>query len=149
MCLLTAIWAPLGWVLTLERAHASGPWTTAWSEALAFASLVKSGIPVRLSVHDSRRGTFNQRHSALIDIENENEYEYVPLENIAADQARCTAISRSRCKAIFQRSSEKSKSVDFGTGSTHKSQDTERACFQHRRRRLKPGILVHPPGREF
>jgi 2-oxoglutarate dehydrogenase E1 component len=57
------------------------------AEALSFASLVKSGIPVRLSGQDSRRGTFNQRHSVLIDIENENEY--VPLENIAADQARC------------------------------------------------------------
>src|ERR1700680_3688944 len=57
------------------------------AEALAFASLVKDGIPVRLSGQDSRRGTFNQRHSVLIDIENENEY--VPLENIAAGQARC------------------------------------------------------------
>jgi 2-oxoglutarate dehydrogenase E1 component len=57
------------------------------AEALAFASLVKSGIPVRMSGQDSRRGTFNQRHSVLIDIENENEF--VPLENIAADQARC------------------------------------------------------------
>ena len=57
------------------------------AEALAFASLAKAGIPVRLSGQDSRRGTFNQRHSVLIDIENENEY--VPLENIAADQARC------------------------------------------------------------
>ena len=57
------------------------------AEALAFASLVKAGIPVRLSGQDSRRGTFNQRHSVLIDIENENEY--VPLENIAAGQARC------------------------------------------------------------
>jgi len=57
------------------------------AEALAFASLVKSGIPVRLSGQDSRRGTFNQRHSVLIDIENENEF--VPLENISADQARC------------------------------------------------------------
>jgi 2-oxoglutarate dehydrogenase E1 component len=57
------------------------------AEALAFASLVKGGIPVRLSGQDSRRGTFNQRHSVLIDIENENEY--VPLENIAPGQARC------------------------------------------------------------
>ena len=40
-----------------------------------------------VSGQDTRRGTFNQRHSVLIDIENENEY--VPLENIAADQARC------------------------------------------------------------
>lgn len=57
------------------------------AEALAFGSLVKQGTPIRLSGQDSRRGTFNQRHSVLIDIENENEY--VPLENIAADQARC------------------------------------------------------------
>jgi 2-oxoglutarate dehydrogenase E1 component len=57
------------------------------AEALAFASLVKAGIPVRLSGQDSRRGTFNQRHSVLVDIENENEY--VPLENIAPGQARC------------------------------------------------------------
>jgi 2-oxoglutarate dehydrogenase E1 component len=57
------------------------------AEALAFASLVRAGIPVRLSGQDSRRGTFNQRHSMLIDIVNENEY--VPLENIAAGQAGC------------------------------------------------------------
>ena len=57
------------------------------AEALAFASLVKSGTHVRFSGQDSRRGTFNQRHSALLDIENENEY--VPLENIAPGQARC------------------------------------------------------------
>ena len=57
------------------------------AEALAFASLVKAGVPVRLSGQDSRRGTFNQRHSVLIDIENENEY--VPLENIAPGQPRC------------------------------------------------------------
>src|SRR5580692_946016 len=57
------------------------------AEALAFASLVKGGIPVRLSGQDSRRGTFNQRHSALIDIENENEY--VPLHSIAEKQGRC------------------------------------------------------------
>jgi 2-oxoglutarate dehydrogenase E1 component len=57
------------------------------AEALAFASLVKSGMPIRFSGQDSRRGTFNQRHSVLIDIENENEY--VPLENIAQGQARC------------------------------------------------------------
>jgi 2-oxoglutarate dehydrogenase E1 component len=57
------------------------------AEALAFASLAKGGIPVRLSGQDSRRGTFNQRHSVLIDIENENEF--VPLENIAQGQARC------------------------------------------------------------
>ena len=57
------------------------------AEALAFGSLVKAGIPVRLSGQDTRRGTFNQRHSVLLDIENEQEY--VPLQHVAADQARC------------------------------------------------------------
>lgn len=57
------------------------------AEALAFAGLVKSGVPVRLSGQDSRRGTFNQRHSVLLDIENEQEY--VPLEHISQGQAHC------------------------------------------------------------
>src|SRR6202051_2055558 len=57
------------------------------AEALAFASLAKGGTPVRLSGQDTRRGTFNQRHSVLVDIENEQEY--VPLENITEGQARC------------------------------------------------------------
>ncbi|MGA7079899.1 MAG: 2-oxoglutarate dehydrogenase E1 component [Terriglobales bacterium] len=57
------------------------------AEALAFASLVKQGIPVRLSGQDSRRATFNQRHSVLIDTEDESEY--VPLRNIVPGQAAC------------------------------------------------------------
>ncbi len=57
------------------------------AEALAFASLVKAGIPVRLSGQDSRRGTFSQRQSVLLDIENEQEY--VPLQHVAEGQARC------------------------------------------------------------
>ncbi|OLE13861.1 MAG: 2-oxoglutarate dehydrogenase E1 component [Acidobacteria bacterium 13_1_20CM_4_56_7] len=57
------------------------------AEALAFASLVKGGTPVRLSGQDSRRGTFNQRHSVLVDIENEQEY--VPLQHISESQAAC------------------------------------------------------------
>jgi 2-oxoglutarate dehydrogenase E1 component len=55
------------------------------AEALAFASLLVEGVPVRLSGQDSRRGTFNQRHSVLIDTENEEEY--VPLSHLAPDQA--------------------------------------------------------------
>ncbi len=57
------------------------------AEALAFASLVKRGIPVRLSGQDSRRATFNQRHSVLLDIEDETEY--MPLGHIAPTQAAC------------------------------------------------------------
>ena len=57
------------------------------AEALAFGTLVKQGTPIRLTGQDTRRGTFNQRHSVLLDVE--DEHEYVPLEHIAGDQARC------------------------------------------------------------
>jgi len=39
------------------------------AEALAFATLLNEGHPVRLTGQDSRRGTFNQRHSTLFDVE--------------------------------------------------------------------------------
>ncbi len=54
------------------------------AEALAFGSLLVEGIPVRLSGQDARRGTFNHRHSVLIDTENEQEY--VPLSHVAPKQ---------------------------------------------------------------
>jgi 2-oxoglutarate dehydrogenase E1 component len=55
------------------------------AEALAFGSLLEEGVPVRLSGQDSRRGTFNQRHSVLIDTQTEQEY--VPLCHLGPDQA--------------------------------------------------------------
>ncbi|MBI2956360.1 MAG: 2-oxoglutarate dehydrogenase E1 component, partial [Acidobacteria bacterium] len=56
------------------------------AEALAFASLLRQGVPVRLSGQDSRRGTFNQRHAVLFDTETEEEF--IPLEHIGDSQAR-------------------------------------------------------------
>jgi 2-oxoglutarate dehydrogenase E1 component len=67
------------------------------AEALAFASLVKAGVPVRLSGQDCRRGTFNQRHSVLTDIE--DEHEHVPLEHIGEGQARCEIINSTLSEA--------------------------------------------------
>jgi 2-oxoglutarate dehydrogenase E1 component len=67
------------------------------AEALAFGSLVKAGVPVRLTGQDTRRGTFNQRHSVLLDIENEQEY--VPLEHVAEGQARCEIYNSSLSEA--------------------------------------------------
>ena len=55
------------------------------AEALAFGSLLRNGIPVRLTGQDSQRGTFNQRHAVLVDIENEQKY--FPLAHVAEDQA--------------------------------------------------------------
>ncbi|MDQ2802312.1 MAG: 2-oxoglutarate dehydrogenase E1 component, partial [Pseudomonadota bacterium] len=59
-------------------------WATA--EALAFGSLLLEGHRVRLSGEDSQRGTFSQRHAVLIDQTTQNEY--VPLNNIAPEQAK-------------------------------------------------------------
>ncbi|WFU56357.1 2-oxoglutarate dehydrogenase E1 component [Bradyrhizobium pachyrhizi] len=47
-------------------------WAT--GEALAFCSLLQEGHHVRLSGQDSERGTFSQRHSVLIDQEDESRY---------------------------------------------------------------------------
>ena len=71
----------------VEMGTGKKPLDYGMAEALAFASLVKQGIPVRLSGQDARRATFNQRHSVLIDTEDETEY--VPLRNIAPNQAAC------------------------------------------------------------
>src|SRR5690606_1826127 len=58
-------------------------WATA--EHLAFATLLDQGLPVRLSGQDSVRGTFVQRHSALID--QASEEQYFPLRNLGPNQA--------------------------------------------------------------
>jgi 2-oxoglutarate dehydrogenase E1 component len=64
-------------------------WATA--ESLAFGSLMLDGHPVRLSGQDCERGTFSQRHSVLLD--QENERRYTPLNNIRNDQARYEVIN--------------------------------------------------------
>ncbi|MFN3297251.1 2-oxoglutarate dehydrogenase E1 component [Caldimonas sp.] len=58
-------------------------------EHLAFASLVASGYPVRLSGEDCGRGTFTHRHAVLHDQNREkwDEGTYIPLQNVADNQA--------------------------------------------------------------
>jgi 2-oxoglutarate dehydrogenase E1 component len=58
-------------------------------EHMAFASLVASGFPVRLSGEDCGRGTFTHRHAVIHD-QNREKYDegtYVPLQNVADNQA--------------------------------------------------------------
>jgi 2-oxoglutarate dehydrogenase E1 component len=57
----------------------------AMGEAIAFGSLLLDGHPVRLAGQDSRRGTFGQRHSVLVDRHTANEY--TPLAHLSDDQA--------------------------------------------------------------
>ncbi|WP_296492121.1 2-oxoglutarate dehydrogenase E1 component [Rhodoferax sp.] len=58
-------------------------------EHMAFASLVASGYPVRLSGEDCGRGTFTHRHAVIHDQKREkwDEGTYVPLQNVAENQA--------------------------------------------------------------
>jgi 2-oxoglutarate dehydrogenase E1 component len=64
-------------------------WAT--GEALAFCSLLLEGHRVRLSGQDSERGTFSQRHSVLIDQENEDRY--TPFNHLNDQQARFEVIN--------------------------------------------------------
>jgi 2-oxoglutarate dehydrogenase E1 component len=59
------------------------------AENLAYASLVAEGYPVRLSGEDCGRGTFFHRHAVLHDQKREywDKDAYIPLQNIAPDQA--------------------------------------------------------------
>jgi 2-oxoglutarate dehydrogenase E1 component len=70
----------------MEMGEGRKPFDYGTAELLAYASLLKAGTPVRLTGQDSQRGTFNQRHSVLIDIETEQRYS--PLSAVSSDQAR-------------------------------------------------------------
>ncbi len=56
------------------------------AEALAFASLLGEGYPIRLSGQDVGRGTFSQRHSVLHDINTGGRH--VPLNHLSGGQAK-------------------------------------------------------------
>ena len=59
-------------------------------EHMAFASLVASGYPVRLSGEDCGRGTFTHRHSVIHDQGRKNrldEASHIPLQNVSDNQA--------------------------------------------------------------
>ena len=59
-------------------------WATA--ESLAFGALVMEKTHVRVSGQDVERGTFSQRHAVIHD--QDNEQQYIPLNNLGQDQAR-------------------------------------------------------------
>ena len=61
----------------------------AHAEALAFASLLEDGVPIRLTGQDTERGTFSQRHSVLHDVEAGEAY--VPLQNLPQARASFTS----------------------------------------------------------
>jgi 2-oxoglutarate dehydrogenase E1 component len=70
-----------------EMGHGKRPVDYGMAEALAFGTLLLSGTPVRFTGQDTRRGTFNQRHAALVDTR--TEAQYVALEHLAPGQPLC------------------------------------------------------------
>ncbi|HXD41280.1 MAG TPA: 2-oxoglutarate dehydrogenase E1 component, partial [Ramlibacter sp.] len=71
----------------MGRGEAGVDW--GMGEHMAFASLVASGYPVRLSGEDSGRGTFSHRHAVLHD-QNREKWDtgtYTPLQNVTDNQA--------------------------------------------------------------
>jgi 2-oxoglutarate dehydrogenase E1 component len=78
-------------VLADRAAMGRGDINVDWGmgESMAYASLVASGYPVRLSGEDCGRGTFVHRHAVLHDQARErwDEGTYVPLQHIAENQA--------------------------------------------------------------
>src|ERR1700688_3102168 len=64
-------------------------WAT--GEALAFCTLLQEGHHVRLSGQDSERGTFSQRHSVLIDQEDESRY--TPYNHLGNEQGHYEVIN--------------------------------------------------------
>jgi len=78
-------------VLNDRAAMGRGEVNVDWGmgEHMAFASLVASGYPVRLSGEDSGRGTFTHRHAVLHN-QNREKWDtgtYVPLQHVTKDQA--------------------------------------------------------------
>ncbi|HSE80157.1 MAG TPA: 2-oxoglutarate dehydrogenase E1 component [Gaiellaceae bacterium] len=57
----------------------------AQAEALAFASLLADGTPVRLTGQDTERGTFSHRHIVLSDYETGEKY--APLQHLSGSRA--------------------------------------------------------------
>jgi 2-oxoglutarate dehydrogenase E1 component len=73
--------------LRAEMGHGKRAIDYGFAEALAFASLVLEGTPIRLTGQDTQRGTFNQRHAVLIDTE--TEHNYLTLSHLSRRQAFC------------------------------------------------------------
>ncbi|MBS1820995.1 MAG: 2-oxoglutarate dehydrogenase E1 component [Acidobacteria bacterium] len=69
-----------------EMGSGAKPFDYGTAELVAFASLLDNGTLVRLTGQDSQRGTFNQRHSVIVDIE--TEVRYSPLSHLSEKQGR-------------------------------------------------------------
>jgi 2-oxoglutarate dehydrogenase E1 component len=70
----------------LEMGAGAKPFDYGMAELVAYASVLEEGTLVRLTGQDSQRGTFNQRHSVIVDIE--TEARYCTLQHLSDKQGR-------------------------------------------------------------
>ncbi|QQS45107.1 MAG: multifunctional oxoglutarate decarboxylase/oxoglutarate dehydrogenase thiamine pyrophosphate-binding subunit/dihydrolipoyllysine-residue succinyltransferase subunit [Acidobacteriota bacterium] len=68
-----------------------------FAEGLAFGSLVREGVSVRLSGQDCGRGTFSQRHAILYDTRTGQSW--IPLESLCTDGAVFEVVDSSLSEA--------------------------------------------------
>ena len=61
------------------------PLDWAQGEALAFGTLLRQGVPIRLTGQDTVRGTFSQRHQALVDVRTGETY--IPVHHLDGARA--------------------------------------------------------------
>lgn len=85
-------------LLQARRAMARGERALDWGagEALAFATLLLEGHPVRLHGQDVERGTFGHRHAVLHDCETGKTY--TPLTNLSPTQAQLGIYNSCLCE---------------------------------------------------
>jgi 2-oxoglutarate dehydrogenase E1 component len=61
------------------------------AEALAFATLIRDGVPIRLTGQDTVRGTFGQRHAVLVDAA--TDATYTPMQHLTDARASFEVIN--------------------------------------------------------
>jgi 2-oxoglutarate dehydrogenase E1 component len=76
-------------LMTSRREAKRVDWALA--ESLAFGTLLAEGVRVRLTGQDVRRGTFNQRHAVLVDVE--TGAEHAPLASLGAFECHDSPLS--------------------------------------------------------
>jgi 2-oxoglutarate dehydrogenase E1 component len=69
-----------------EALKSGGPFDWGTGEALAFATLMLEGTPVRLSGQDCERGTFSHRHAVWSDVETGQKFS--PFKHLDSKQGR-------------------------------------------------------------
>ena len=129
-------------VVADRRLMAEGKIPLDWgmAEQLAYATLLSSGYPVRITGQDTARGTFSHRHAVLHDQNREkfDEGTYVPLANVAEGQAPFTVIdsvlSEVACSGFRVRLFERG---------TQRTGDLGSAVWRFRKRRAGRDRSVH------